>query len=437
MLKRFLSMSMAILLCISLATSAFAQEIDVDAKVDSLTPEGLLELASDLQGDLSRGDFSAMLVLAAALEEKDIAEREDLPQDLEVEAPYAKAVVALLDRGIMKGTSAATVAADSPITGFQALVLIARTLGIPEGPNLYDLLVQEGIAQEGMDLSDKITAEAASELLLSAFGTHRETKALMEEVSARNSMVKSVRFKGDMIIKATMDFMPELEGQSVEIKSTMESGISMKSGALHQIVEMDMSPIVPEAGIVTMEQYMDRDYIYTSGGDGQWIKIENPVPMVFDEEFMTKQLEINKGIEDLSYYRMLGTEELEGRKVYKVASYSRIEDYAKIYEEMGDVLGAEALELLAESSETLGSMSMRGTQWIGVEDGLVYKADMTILVEMLVQDQPLVMEMAMKVFYYDYDVDFEIVIPEEAKAGKTLEELLEEAGVEVEAPVGE
>jgi hypothetical protein len=184
-----------------------------------------------------------------------------------------------------------------------------------------------------------------------------------------------------------------------------------------------------------MEQYMDKEYIYTSTPEGGWMKMGNPVPMVFDEEFIAKQLEISKGLDDLIYYRMLGKEEVEGKEAYKIAFYSRIGDISKIYESLGTALDANTKEALAKSNDLIDFMSMRGIQWVGVEDGLTYKADMDISMGMKGEGaEAMVMEMTMKAFYYDYDADIDIVIPEEAKAGKTLEELMQEVEKNLEAP---
>ena len=257
----------------------------------------------------------------------------------------------------------------------------------------------------------------------------------MEEVSAKNSKTKSVRLKGDMAIKMTMTGVPELEGLPIEMKATTESTISMDSSALHQIIEMDMSSLDPDAGIMKMEQYMDKEYIYTSIPEDGWMKMENPVPMVFDEEFMAKQLEVSKGLDDLIYYRMLGKEEVEGKETYKIAFYSKIDDISKIYESMGTALDEQTKEALAKSNDLIKFMSMRGIQWVGVEDGLAYKADMDISMAMKGEgSEGIAMEMAMKAFYCDYDADIDIKIPEEAKNAKTMEELMQETEKNPETP---
>jgi len=421
------------------------QELTVESVLNVL-PEGSVDL-SDPDATLSRGAFAAMLAYAAGISSDGDADESKLPSDLPPDAWYAEQIAALYDSNILKGSADNKVYPENPITGIEAMALIARTLGIPEsspapdvkvdgiqeghwGYDLYSWLQKEGLVLENVDISKPVNPDTAANLLVNAFGTDRQAKAIVDEANARNKDIKSMRAKGTMAMKMNM---AAPDGSSTPVNTNITFNIEMsKDMVIHETLETAIPNMdnADAAQTVTIEEYIDKDYIYIliPGQDGEqnWTKMKNPVSMVFDEQFMSQQQQMMNGFDGLVHYRLLGKETLDGKEVYKIATYSRIDDITKLFDMLGSV-GDQEKQALGAANAILKSIYVSGVTYLGVEDGLVYNADMTasILLDTEMQkDSPAAissMYMEASFDYYDYNADITIDIPDEAKDAEELD----------------
>lgn len=423
------------------AVPAFAQEDSAEKDpADTVTAESLLELAKATDKNLSRGAFAVMLTHAAKIPAGEIKEGASLPADLNGDMWYAGAVKALYDRNILRGF-ADKVYPDASITGIEAVALVARTLGIPEdvvaqgqeingvekehwGYDLYTWMVKENLTSENIDPAESLEPETAAKLLINVFGTDEQAQAIMDEANNKNKDIKSFRAKGDMALK--MEISGE-DAPAEPVESTVTYNMEYNKEVLHQ--NMDTAGLGAEQSI-KMEQYMDKDYIYTSAAadedEVKWIKMKNFMPMLFDEDFLSQQQDWAKDIEDSTYYRLLGKENIDGKDYYKIAIYARLEDFSQLLKKMS-VLGIEQNQSLEAFNNFIKSMSMRGITYVGVEDGLPNQVNMSIVVslnEEIQQASSMVMkaiQMDMDYNYYDYNADIKIEIPEEAQNAEELD----------------
>jgi len=440
MIKRILSIALvAMMLCLSSAT-VFAEEAK---STPEITMERLLEISRSEEGLLSRGAFAAMLVEAAGISEKEITEDANLPQDLKADAWYAKSVMALCDRDILKG-SLENIYPDNAITGIEAITFIARVLGISEkdvvddveikglpkehwGYAVYSAAVKEGLVLEDLDPLKALDSETAAKLLMGVFGTDRKVKDMFLEIDKKNEDIKSFRISGNMAIEMEMDGAEDLEVDG-PIKTIASFNSEFGDNIIHQTVET-MIPLVEET--MKTEQYMDKEFIYTMisglGEEDKWIKMKNPMSAIFDENFLSQQQALTGEIDELTHYRLLGTEKVDGEDCYKIAMYTRLDNISEIFGKM-NIFGQQEQEALKEASDMLEDISMNGYIYVGVDDKLVKKALIDATISMNIADSkkesPVVLKaikMNMDFNYKDYDADIEIEIPEEAKEAEILD----------------
>ena len=192
-----------------------------------------------------------------------------------------------------------------------------------------------------MNSLEALEPETAAKFLVNVFGTDEQAKAIMDAANEKNQNITSFRAKGNMAMGINM------AGEDVpaeSIKTNMTFDMEYNKKTIHQKIE---TAILGQK--IVMEQYMDKDYIYTSSPDAEgktkWIKMKNFMPMVFGEDFLTQQQNWSKDIEDLTHYRFVGKENIDGKDHYKIAMYARLEDFNQLLKQM-EVLGIQELKHL-------------------------------------------------------------------------------------------
>lgn len=455
MFKKMWVLALIVALALSLSVPVFAQEPLQTQEVQELTVEDVLKVlpvsSMDLSSPnavLSRGDFAAMLAYAAGIPSSKVSDVSKLPSDLKADAWYAGPVMALHERNILKGYSDKKIYPENKITGIEAMALVARTLGIPEsapapdtsveginedhwGFALYSWLEKEGLALENVDIAKPVHPDSAAKLLVNIFGTDKEAKAIVDESNAKSKDLKSMRIKGTMSLKMNME---STDGTPIPIstEATFNSEFS-KDMVIHQTIETVL-PDEKNPGAtqkVNIEEYMDKDYIYMlvpdKNGTEKWTKVKNPVSVVFDKDFISQQQEMLKGFDGLVHYRLLGKETMDGKQVYKLAVYSRIDDMSKLMSMLGSSMGDQEKQALGTVNNLLKSIYIRGIIYMGVDDSLVYNADLDANILMNTDEQtesPVVinsMDIEMNYNYYDYNADINIKIPEEAQKAQEID----------------
>ncbi|MGQ9497648.1 MAG: S-layer homology domain-containing protein [Desulfotomaculales bacterium] len=192
------------------ASLAFAQPPD-RGQLLAVFPQ-----APDLNEPVTRGAFGAMLVKAAGLPAR--SGQVDLGTDVDSQSWFAPALAALKERGIMVGYPDGTLRPGQPVTGAEAAVMVARTLGLfgtpgrPEaGPlepdhwasSLYNWLVIQGPVFARYDPEGKLTVREAADFLARVFGSDPQAVDIVEKSGRAQAGVKAMRFKAhiDMVMR--------------------------------------------------------------------------------------------------------------------------------------------------------------------------------------------------------------------------------------------
>lgn len=435
MLKRVSVLFLVAVMVISWCVPALAQE----EVVKDVTEESLLNLVkpyvNDPQSKITRGAFAQMLAKAANISEEEVSDVENLPKDLKKDANYAKAVAALCKKGILKGASDGKAYLDNPVKNIEAKIFIARVWGIPEElifsketneKNLDSQLLSW--IEEHFNRTDKNTLKVsdAAKILSDIFKTDEKASSIVEESNEKNKDMKSLKVKGDMTLNLVIK--PEIPEMPTGINAKFSSEFS-KDKKVHQVIDTNI-PLINQP--ISVEQYMDKDYIYMNVPEDEettkWVKMKNPVSEIFDDKFIELNQDILKNLDIKTPYSLLGNEELEGRKVYKIAFYSRMADMSQFAKIFGSMMDAENQEMLEQTYDMIDSMFVKGIAYIGVEDGLVYNADLDydiVLGDLGLDSEEIPFKLDsikanMRFAYYDYNSDIKIDIPEEAKNAEEI-----------------
>lgn len=433
MLKRASLLFLVAVLVISWCMPALAQE---EAVVNNVTEETLLNLVKpyikDPQKEISRGAFAQMLAKAANIPDEEIPEDIELPKDLNKDAEYAKAAVALLEKDILRGLPDGKVYLENPVKNMEAKVLIARVWEIPEKSNTQNTLDSQllsWIESYFKDKNDKdlLKTQEAAKILADIFKSDEKAVSIVENSNEKSKDVKSLKVKGDMTL--SLSIIPEIPELPTGISAKFSSKFSSDK-KIHQTISTTV-PIINES--FTIDQYMDKDYIYMNVPEDEditkWVKMKNPVSEIFDENFIAANQDILKNLDIKTPYTLLGTEEIEGKKMHKIVFYTRMADMSQFAKMFSGVMGAESQEMLEQAYDVIESMFAKGIIYIGAEDGLVHNAEVAYDITLgdLGLDSKEVpfkldaIKTNVKFNYYDYNADIKIDIPEEAKDAEELE----------------
>lgn len=396
----------------------------------------MLLVAAPVQGQetLSRGEFVAMLVEAGNMESN------LLPADL------------LLQKGIMKGYPDGQLHLERDITRMEAAALTARTLGMAETvalPMEVDVLLGEhwgyafyswleffGLMNGNPE--DVLTKEEGGAFLDKVFTSSPEAVSLLEKTKEAAKGISSLRSAISGKIKmiprpGTDEMLPQMNIQMKALQEmVLPAGMHQKSTVIIDL------PGVEGLEEISTEMYLVDGKIYQQlplgeTGEMQWVLypeelFPNLEQMMNLEEAGTA---IPEGMEDYLHCQLLGTSEIDGEEVYKLAIYGRVDDFDAFLEAMAGQLGSNQplIELLGQGLAMIDSMSFWCIEYIGADDYLTQSADMFLIItfaeEFAGEPNPLeALQMNMKVEEYSYNENIVIKLPEEAQ-NATLMDLSE------------
>lgn len=395
---------------------------------------------------LTRSEFGAMLVKAANLQPED--KTVPWPSDVKAEAWYAGSIKTLLSTNILRGFADGTLQPDQPISQAEAVALIARTLGLPQGIpareanqlpitdnhwafNNYSWMVSEGLLTR-VDAQKVLTPEEGADLLAHVFGTAEKCREITDKMETANQSITSTRMSGKMDMQMNMRQVGEAQDMPSSVSTTvyMDAELVMDQG-LHMAMETSLSAgeNLPVESI-TMEQYMTHDGMFMSMQDpetGQisWTKIpDTAFPDIM--ELMKQQTNpLPEEIKNLFHYRYLGEEKLAGQEVYKLAYYGEIKDLAKMIAALGQLGGDQLQQTLEQSQGMLQSISYVGTMYVDKDTYLPVSASNYSIVTYAdqFQGQPVpidTMRVCYDFTYSDYNAPMDIVVPQEALNAEEL-----------------
>lgn len=393
-------------------------------------------LAHETSAPLPRGEFASLLVKAAELE------GEGEPADI------------LMEHQIMKGVPGKDADLVRPITQVEAAVLISRTLGIPDdvstisdgeallpadhwASGVYAWLDRLGIVSG--DPLAILGADEAAEMVQTTFETSAEAAALLEKIQEQSSLEKITTLKATT--SGTIRLIPRAGAPGAEeIPALTASSETIQEmvlpSTIHQLTTTTLT--LPEVGVqtITMESYMVGGQMYqqlpnSETGEPEWYKY--PEDMInLDLEAILEAAEqstqpIPPGLEKSLFYKVLGTTELNGKPVYELAFYGKLDDLNVLLEAFSDTFGEGLLpeETFEQASEMITGFSFWGLSYVDVENYQTEQSDFGTYVmfspEFEDEQIPIeAIEMFMKTGDYVYNSPFEIEIPEEVLAAPEL-----------------
>ena len=407
---------------------------------------------------LTRGEFAALLARAAGLQLDDATANQG-------EAWYVPAVMALKEKGVIRGYPDGLLHADQPVTLLEGAVMASRVLALPDGvvaPEVkgslgrdswgytpYAWLVRVGLLLPGQDAEAPLTVDSAIEFLTRVFGSNAEAEKIIEAARQAQLEIKDLKFSGSIAV--TVSPLPEAAGKMppITMQGEVVSEISYPLN-LHQKMDMTMSlpvdkmpgndlpPGVPPGGKMQMatEQYLVDDTMYQKieapgMEQPQWMKL--PKEALPDLEALIEQSRnaatmpggIAPELKDNFHFQYLGEGVEDGHRVHHIACYGLINDWQTLIKALPGGLTPEIEQDLQEAGGIFKSMSSWSVEAIGVEDNLTYASEMSILVSFADQFQGVAipietMTINTKVTDYQYDSGVKIEVPAEALAAPEL-----------------
>ncbi|HKM39137.1 MAG TPA: DUF6612 family protein [bacterium] len=421
MLRRWSITLLALLLLVS--SAAFAAEPMAENTVETA---------------LLRGDFAALLVEAAGLE------GEGSPADV------------LIQHGIMNGVPGKNADAGRPIKRVEAAALLGRTIGISDGvmpPPDADITLPPShwaygsyawLTRLGLVAGDPeavLSPDEGAWLVKYAFEpTTEDVLAILEQSQQQSLAEEASRLQVALDGKIQLIPRPGVEGAE-EIQSSLTPELHVLQtmvlpDKIHQLTTMkiglaglDAEEIVSESYIVAGGMYQQLPDPET--GETRWYKY--PAEMMPDMEQLIEQAQqqaqvIPAGLEKTTFYKLLGTKECNGKQVYELSFYSRIDDIPDFLSKALSNFGGDELltEALSAAGNMVDTLSIWGLSSINVDDHLPHQTTigmtLTLAEEFLGEAIPLqAIEFLLTSGEYRYGEEIEIVVPGEVLAAPEYE----------------
>ncbi len=449
-----------LLLCVGVSL-AFAQPLDRGELLD------VFPQPPDLNEPISRGDFGAMLAKAANL--PPASGQVDLGTDVDLQSWFAPALAALKERGIMAGYPDGTLRPGQPVTGAEAVVMVARTLGLfstgsqPEaGPlrpdhwasSLYNWLVNQGLISARSNPEGTLTVGEAADFLARVFGSDPRAVDIVEKSGRAQANAKAVRFKVhiDMVMQpraGMADQVPILSGSG---EMSMEV---VFPATIHQVARWRFAATGGPAAAggqlpeLEMEQYLVDGKMYMkmtdpATGKAEWMRLpESALPDL--EALMKESLEASKlgggripeELKPYFHYQLVGATEKDGRKVFEVGYYGRIDDLAAFFKLAvpeslrGTLDGLQFERSLDEAGKLVKSISYWSRDYISADDYLPCGGELRTVLSFADRFQGEVVpfkliEMRMRVEDCAYGDQIKIELPPEALQAREMPQPQEE-----------
>lgn len=417
------------------------------------------------QAEVSRGEYAALLVKAANMPLDGY--QVPLPGDVAAGAWYAPYINTLYREGILRGYPDGTLRPEATVTRLEAVVLVSRVLGLPDGaaaagqvPGLedsnwayvpYSWLFTWGIVAPDADPAGKMLVGEAVKFLAQVFGSDPEAEAIVEKSQQVQKDTGGISFTGDMAMtmrpRAGIPGWPE-QLKALQMQGRVTTEVRLPA-TLHQAMQMKISlppeilgPEVPAIPPMDFEQYLVDGVMYQkitdpTTGEARWMRL--PKEATPDMKALMEAIQKNEfyqqaipeELRPYLHYRLQGTTERDGRQVYKIISYGRIDDFAAFMkaalpENMQEMLlDPQVAEGMGSMNDLIRTMTYWGTSYIGVDDYLTYGEEFRAVIgfgeKFMGEAFPLeVMEMHMQAGDYRYGDDIVIELPPEALKAEEL-----------------
>lgn len=350
------------------------------------------------------------------------------------------------------------------MTGAEAAVMVARTLGLfgttgqPEaGPlkpdhwasSLYNWLVNQGLVSAQSNPEGTLTVGEAADFLARVFGNDPRAVEVMEKSRQAQANVKAVRVKTHMDM--AMQPRAEMANQVPILSGSGEMSMEVVFPAtIHQVArwrfEATGGPAakdeqrLPE---LEMEQYLVGGKMYMkmtdpTTGKAEWMRLPGSAAPDL-EALMKESLEasrlsggrIPEELKPYFHYQLLGATEKDGRKVFEIAYYGRIDDLAAFFklavpESMrGTLDGLQFERSLDEAGKLIKSISYWGRDYINADNYLPCGGELKTVLSFAdrFQDEVVpfeLIEVRTRVEEYAYGDQIKVELPPEALQAREM-----------------
>lgn len=386
-----------------------------------------------VEGQLAtRADFAAMLVQAAAIPQSPV--KGPVAKDVASDAWYAGAMATLKEKGIMSGYPDGTLRPERPVTRTEAVVLVARTFGLfttissdEAGPlpkdhwagSLYNWMCSQGIAPAAAAPEERLTVSEAAAFLSGVFGSDPEALDILEQYTAATAKVTAFRSRTtmDIAMRLRPGAGPEVGSGHIEAITTFQAPANIASTSrIDTVIEGKPVSLSSDFYIVDGNIYFGLTDPQT--GTKVWQRFPQELGQTFTEAMTNARNQVlPPELKSYLHYRLLGTIKVDGREVYEIGTYGRVDDPALFLKALGK--GGEGLQNLMPSADFFPAISYWGRLYIGKDDLLLYGGDLkTVAVykeTMGGQSNPLeAVETVMHFTDYAYGEGITVVLPPEA-----------------------
>ncbi|GAA3402822.1 DUF6612 family protein [Paenibacillus hodogayensis] len=382
---------------------------------------------------VTRGQFMKQVAdyLQLSPQSKDAA----LPSDVGAQSEYAAPVRALIERHIIDGYPDGTFRPDQPITQLEAGYILARFLGLDDNNALTQLESKFGIRFADATL---VLPDAAQQAIRTSLQNDAKVLEWLKQSSLKQAGLKTYKVDMEQVMNMRLkDGAAEAAGLGADgLRTSAKSSIAfdMEKG-MHMITHMT-NPVPGASDTLEMEQYivpegsfMKMPGITASGG---WVNMSKQMPFSFEQlmQLQKDSASMNQALlQNTFFYRDLGTEQVDGKTLRKIAVNGKIHDFKQIMTSLGSSLNdASFSQMLESGAEELKNMSlsMNGTLWLDDATQLTTKTELSMNVAYgATEAMPLEgMDMTVSATYSDYDKPVQVVLPEEAKKAPELADTL-------------
>ncbi|WP_434577740.1 DUF6612 family protein [Thermoanaerobacterium thermosaccharolyticum] len=327
----------------------------------------------------------------------------------------------VVDNRILEGDGKGNLMLSEPITYEQIATILSRFYGLSmidahqvEGSE-YVYALEEGLIPQDVLLNRKVTVDEGQQILSKIFDSYSKVKDMID--GSKNTTVKSGSLTGNMKIAVGFNNGVALPFDTVSTQVYADYNLDQ---GIHEVISMS----IPNAGSMTVEEYMMGDKVYVKSPDGQWSYMS--VPGMSNIMNLEKLQQQNNLFSKDVLYRYAGTTYLDGKAVDVVYAYTKITDMSKI-DDLVNALGLGSILNGMKYSDLVDGAYGKSVYYIDTNTNQVSKLDMIFKVaykqgaKVGGVEMPLKWEMVSgSMVYSNVNGNVNVVLPDDAKNAKEL-----------------
>ncbi|MBP2071211.1 hypothetical protein [Thermoanaerobacterium butyriciformans] len=322
---------------------------------------------------------------------------------------------------ILEGDGKGNLMLSDPITYGQMATILSRFYGLSmidahqiEGPE-YVYALEDGLIPQDAPLNEKVTEDEGQQILSKIFDNYSKVKDLID--GTKNTTVKSGSLNGNM--KVNVGFNNDVALPFDTVSTQVYADYNLEQG-IHEVISMS----IPNAGSMTVEEYMMGDKVYVKSPDGEWSYMS--VPGMSNIMNLEKLQQQNNLFSKDVLYRYAGTTYLDGKAVDVVYAYTKITDMSKV-DDLINTLGLGNILNGMTYSDLVDGVYGKYVYYIDTNTNTVSKLDMLFKIaykqgaKVGGVEMPLKWEMVSgSMVYSNVNGNVNVVLPDDTKNAKEL-----------------